>query len=124
MKNGLVPGVTHEETYVTTLDMRAKQLATDVLSSPAMIGLMERTCVDLLAPYLNENEQTVGFHVDVKHFAATRIGQSVTVTVGLIEFKDKKFRFSVSASNDHGVKIGAGSHRRALIDVKEFAGNR
>jgi fluoroacetyl-CoA thioesterase len=121
MKNGLVPGRTHTETYLTTLEMRAKQLVSDVFSTPAMIGLMEYTCVLLVAPYLDENEQTVGIHVDVRHMAPTKIGQSVTVTAELLEVKDSKLRFALSAVNDQGVKIGEGTHRRALIDTKNFA---
>jgi fluoroacetyl-CoA thioesterase len=122
MKDGLVPGLTHTQTYVTTLEMRAKQLVSDIFSTPAMIGLMEYTCVLLVAPYLDENEQTVGIHVDVRHMAPTKIGQSVTVTAELLEVKDNKLRFALSAVNDQGVKIGEGTHRRALIDTKQFAG--
>ncbi|HVH92352.1 MAG TPA: thioesterase family protein [Candidatus Acidoferrum sp.] len=121
MKNGLVPGRTHTETYLTTLEMRAKQLVSDVFSTPAMIGLMEYTCVLLVAPYLDENEQTVGIHVDVRHMAPTKIGQSVTVTAELLEAKDNKLRFALSAVNDQGVKIGEGTHRRALINTNSFA---
>jgi fluoroacetyl-CoA thioesterase len=122
MKDGLVPGLTHTQTYVTTLEMRAKQLVSDIFSTPAMIGLMEYTCVLVVAPYLDENEQTVGIHVDVRHMAPTKIGQSVTVTAELLEVKDNKLRFALSAVNDQGVKIGEGTHRRALIDTKQFAG--
>jgi len=122
MKDGMVPGLTHTQTYVTTLEMRAKQLASDIFSTPAMIGLMEYTCVLSVAPYLDENEQTVGIHVDVRHMAPTKIGQSVTVTAELLEVKDNKLRFALSAVNDQGVKIGDGTHRRALIDTKSFAG--
>ena len=121
MKNGLVPGLTHTQTYVTTLEMRAKQLASDIFSTPAMIGLMEYTCVLLVAPYLDENEQTVGIHVDVRHMAPTKIGQSVTVTAELLEAKENKLRFALSAVNDQGVKIGEGTHRRALINTNNFA---
>ena len=121
MKNGLVPGRTHTETYLTTLEMRAKQLVSDVFSTPAMIGLMEYTCVLLVAPYLDENEQTVGIHVDVRLMAPTKIGQSVTVTAELLEVKDNKLRFALSAVNDQGVKIGEGTHRRALINTNSFA---
>jgi fluoroacetyl-CoA thioesterase len=121
MKDGLVPGLVHRQTYRTTLEMRAKQLAPDVFSTPAMIGLMEYTCVLLVAAYLDENEQTVGIHVDVRHMAPTKIGQSVTVTTELLEVKDNKLRFALSAVNDQGVKIGEGTHRRALIDIKQFA---
>lgn len=121
MKNGLVPGRTHTETYLTTQEMRAKQLVSDVFSTPAMIGLMEYTCVLLVAPYLDENEQTVGIHVDVRHMAPTKIGQSVTMTAELLEVKDNKLRFALSAVNDQGVKIGEGTHRRALINTNSFA---
>ena len=88
-----------------------------------MIGLMEYTCVLLVAPYLSENEQTVGIHVDVRHMAPTKIGQRVTVTSELLEVKDNKLRFALSAVNDQGMKIGEGTHRRALIDTKQFAGS-
>jgi fluoroacetyl-CoA thioesterase len=121
MKDGMVPGLTHTQTYVTTLEMRAKQLAADIFSTPAMIGLMEYTCVLLVAPYLDENEQTVGIHVDVRHMAPTKIGLSVTVTAELLEVKDSKLRFALSAVNDQGVKIGEGTHRRALINTNSFA---
>jgi fluoroacetyl-CoA thioesterase len=124
MKDELAPGLTYKQTYVTTLEMRAKQLAADVFSTPAMIGLMEGTCVRLLAPYLDENEQTVGIHVDVRHLAPTKIGQSVTVTAELIELKGNKLRFSVSAFNDAGVKIGDGTHRRAVIKITSLASDR
>jgi fluoroacetyl-CoA thioesterase len=82
---------------------------------------MERTCVDLTEPYLDENEQTVGIHVDVRHLAPTRIGQGVTVTAELLEVKDNKLRYAVSATNDQGVKIGEGTHRRAVINTERFA---
>ena len=121
MKNGLVPGRSHTETYLTTLEMRAKQLVSDVFSTPAMIGLMEYTCVLLVAPYLDESEQTVGIHVDVRHMAPTKIGQSVTVTAEVLEVKDNKLRFALSAVNDQGVRIGEGTHRRALINTNSFA---
>jgi fluoroacetyl-CoA thioesterase len=121
MKDGLVPGLTQTRTYVTTIEMRAKQLASDIFSTPAMIGLMEYTCVLLVGPYLDENEQTVGMHVNVRHMAPTKIGQSVTVTAELLEVKDNKLRFAVSAVNDQSAKIGEGTHRRALINTRKFA---
>jgi fluoroacetyl-CoA thioesterase len=120
MRVDLAPGITRRQSYETTLEMRARQLEADVLSTPAMIGLMERTCVELTEPYLDENEQTVGIHVDVYHLAPTKIGQSVTITAELLEVKDNKIRYSVSATNDKGVKIGAGNHRRAVINTKRF----
>jgi fluoroacetyl-CoA thioesterase len=120
MNHELAPGIARTQSYVTTLEMRARQLKADVFSTPAMIGLMERTCVDLTEPYLDDDEQTVGIHVDVRHLAPTKIGQSVVVTAELLEVKNNKLGYAVSASNDEGVKIGEGTHRRAVINTKRF----
>src|SRR5215510_1703366 len=122
MKNNLQPGITRTQSYLTTIDMRARQLEADVFSTPAMIGLMELTCVELTKPYLDPDEQTVGIHVDVRHMAPTKIGQTVSVTAELLEVKDTKLRYSVSAINDQGIKIGEGNHRRAVIQTKQFGG--
>ena len=122
MKDGLVRGLKYSQTYVTTLAMRAQQLIADIFSTPSMISLMEQTSVKLTEPYLDENEQSVGIHVDVRHMAATRIGQSVTITAEILEVKDGKIRYAVTATNDQGIKIGEGRHRRAVINEKKFAG--
>jgi fluoroacetyl-CoA thioesterase len=120
MKSGLKPGLTHTQTYETTAPMRAPQLTADVFSTPAMIGLMEGTCVRLTAPYLEEGENSVGMHVDVFHLAPTKIGQSVTMTAEILEIDGNKIRYALSATNDAGVKIGEGKHRRAVLRTKKF----
>ncbi len=123
MKDGLAAGLIHKRDFTVTAEMGVKHFGAgvpQVLSSPSMIGLMERTCVEILTPYMDESEQSVGFHVDVKHLAPTRIGQSITITATLLEVKEKKFRFAVEAINNQGVKIGAGTHRRAVINIKQF----
>jgi fluoroacetyl-CoA thioesterase len=122
MKDNLRPGLTRTQTYVTTIDMRARQLQADVFSTPSMISLMERTCTDLTEPYLDEDEQTVGTHVEVDHLAPTKIGQSVTMDAEIIEVKGNKIKYFVSASNDDGVKIGEGMQWRAVINTSRFAG--
>ena len=122
MKDNLRPGLTRTQTYVTTIDMRARQLKADVFSTPSMISLMERTCTDLTEPYLDADEQTVGIHIDVRHLASTRIGQSVTMSAEIIEVKGKRIRYAVTARNDDGVTIGDGTQWRAVVDTRRFAG--
>jgi len=58
-------------------------------------------------------------HVDVHHLAPTKIGQSVTISAEVIEISGNKIRYAVSAVNDAGVKIGEGTHRRAVIRPKK-----
>ena len=121
MKDSLRPGLTRTASYQTTIDMRARQLKADVFSTPAMIGLMERTCTELTEPFLDKNEQTVGIHIDVRHLASTRIGQDVTINAEITEVKGRKIRYAVDAYNDAGVKIGAGTQWRAVVDTQRFA---
>jgi len=120
MRNDIKPGLKHSQTYETTERMRAPQLTdANVFSTPSMIGLMEGTCVRLAAPYLDDGENSVGMHVDVHHLAPTKIGQSVTVTAEVLEIAGNKIRYAVSVVNDAGVKIGEGTHQRAVIRPKK-----
>lgn len=121
MKESLLPGLKRSATYQTTIDMRARQLKADVFSTPSMISLMERTCTELTEPLLDDCEQTVGIHIDVRHLASTRIGQSVTMNAEIIEVKGRKIRYAVDAFNDNGVKIGEGTQWRAVVDSRQFA---
>lgn len=89
-----------------------------VLSTPSMIGLMERAGIQAVQPYLPEGHTTVGFEVNVKHFGATPKGQKVTVTAELTKIDGRKLEFVVEA-RDEEKKVGAGTHRRAIIQVKK-----
>ena len=123
MKAGLTTGQTYEKAWTTTPEMGIRHLGPrvrPVLSTPAMIGLMEATSVEFLSPYMESGEQTVGFHVDVKHLAPTPIGQTVTFKMTVREVRDRRFTLGVEASNEQGGKIGEGTHRRALINIAQF----
>ena len=50
-----------------------------VFATGFMVGLMEWTCLKVLAPHLDEGEGSLGVHIDVSHIAATVPGQTVTV---------------------------------------------
>lgn len=125
MKDSLKVGMTHEKTITTTPGMGIVHLGPDapqMYSTPAMIQLMEGTCVEFLTPHMDAGEQTVGFHVDVKHVAPTRIGQQVTGKVALDEINGRRLLFTVEAFNADGTKIGEGTHQRAVVDISSFAG--
>ncbi len=123
MKATLQPGMSFEQTITTTPEMGITHLGPDaprMFSTPAMIQLMEGTCVQFLTPYMDAGEQTVGFHVDVKHLAPTRIGQRVRAKVTLNEIKGRRLLFTVEAFNEDGTKIGDGIHERAVVQIERF----
>ncbi len=125
MNPDLKPGVSEEQTITTTPDMGISHLGPSVppmYSTPSMIALIEAACVTLMTRYVDEGEQSVGFHIDVRHLAPTTIGQQVTAKVTVREVNKRRYTFNVECTNEEGVKIGEGIHERAVIDIARFAG--
>ena len=124
MKPELKPGITAKQTIQTTPDMGIIHLGPDapsMYSTPAMVSLIEATCVRLMSRYVDEGEQSVGFHIDVRHLAPTPIGKSVTAKVELQTVEGRRYKFAVECWNEDGTKIGDGIHERAVIDISRFA---
>lgn len=91
----------------------------EVFATAYMTGLMEWACVELIRPYYEDGEQSLGVHVDFSHLAPTLPGQVVTVTAKLVENDGKFLWFNVVAHDGVDV-IGEGRHRRALIRDEKF----
>jgi len=90
-------------------------LETGVLSTPGMIGMMERNCALLVQEFLPEGSATVGFEVNVKHVAGTGEGAECTVWGRLDDVIDeRKFRFSVEVREGDRT-LGVGTHERRAI---------
>jgi fluoroacetyl-CoA thioesterase len=117
----LVPGLKAE--IVTTVDDKlvVRHMGGEgVLSTPSMIGLMERAGIEAVQAHLPEGHTTVGFEVNVKHFGATPKGKKITARAELLEIDGRKLRFKVEAHDDEK-KVGEGTHRRAIIAVQRKA---
>ena len=90
-----------------------------VFSTPRMIGLMENAALNCAQLGLEDGYSTVGTFLDVKHIAATPMGQKVTATAELVEIIGKKLTFKVEAY-DAVEKIGEGIHGRYIIEAEKF----
>lgn len=111
------PGASAEIVTVVDDSLVVKHMGGDgVFSTPSMIGLMERAGIQAVQPLLPEGHTTVGFEVNVKHFAATPKGKTVTVRAELLEVDGRKLRFKVEA-HDEDKKVGEGTHRRAIVPI-------
>ena len=91
-----------------------------VLSTPHMIGYMERTCRDAVLPLLEAGHDTVGTQVNISHLAAAPLGASVTFTAEVIAVSGRRVQFRVEA-RDETETIGEGTHERSIINVAKFA---
>ena len=93
-------------------------LGFEVLSTPAMIAMMERTSAMLVYPRLQTGQATVGFEVCVKHVGVASKGARCTTRARLDEIVDgRKLRFAVEVVADDGRTIGVGTHERRVISA-------
>jgi predicted thioesterase len=68
---------------------------------------------------LPAGHQSLGIHLDVRHFAATPIGMRVHATAELVGVDGRTLTFRVEARDDKE-PIGDGSHQRVVVNVARF----
>lgn len=121
MKDSLLPGIELTQEVLITPEMGVSHLGPGpgVLSTPAMIGLMEQTSLKSVMPHLDPNEQTVGTMVHIWHRAAVKIGEKVKVHAKLIERDRRKLLFELKVTAGE-TAIGDGTHERFVIDLNKF----
>ena len=90
-----------------------------VFATGYMVVLMEWTCMQLLAPHLDEGEGSLGVKVDISHLAATPPGLTVTVECECIVVKGQNVSFKVRAHDGFDL-IGEGRHERYVVDWDKF----
>jgi predicted thioesterase len=91
----------------------------EVFATPAMVGLMEKTCLNSVLAFLPEGFGTVGVKLDISHSRATPVGGTVTCTSLLAEVDRRRLVFEVLAEDEKG-EIGRGRHERFIIDTAKF----
>ena len=121
----LEPGIERSDEFVVEgplLTDVGGTIGASVLSTPGMIGMMERTAAMLAFENLPEGRATVGFEVCVKHVAAAAEGATCCATARLREVADgRKLRFDVEVREGDRT-IGVGTHERRAIDVGSVTG--
>src|SRR3989442_10055924 len=87
-----------------------------VLATPVMINVIEAAALAAIEHLLPPGHQSLGIHLDVRHFAATPIGMCVRATSALIGIDGRTLTFQVEA-HDEKEPIGEGSHERVVVNV-------
>ena len=93
--------------------------ALEVFSTPSMIALMEKASRELVQPYLEEGQSTVGTRLEVSHVAASPIGAHIPADSTLVAIDRRMLTFEVKAYAD-GELIGEGRHQRCIIYAERF----
>jgi len=90
-----------------------------VLSTPAMIGMMEIAAAQAVQAELPAGAITVGTRIEVDNLKAVPEGTSVRATGRLVEYKGRFMIFEVEASAGEHV-IGRGRVYRAIVEPAKF----
>src|SRR5262249_7305317 len=127
--NGLMalePGIERTDEFVVEgrlLTDVGGTIGASVLSTPGMIGMIERNAAILSLEHLADGVATVGFEVCVKHVAAAAEGQTCMAHAKLREVVDgRKLRFDVEVKEGDRT-IGVGTHERRVIAIGSVTGD-
>lgn len=118
----LKPGLTGTSGIVVSARDTAPHVGSGkigVLATPIMVNLMEAAALQAVERFMPQGFQTVGTHLDVKHFAATPIGLRVSAHAELVKVEGRTLTFRIHA-DDEREKIGEGVHERLIINVERF----
>jgi predicted thioesterase len=90
-----------------------------VLATPVMINVIEAAALAAVEHLLPAGHQSLGIHLDVRHFAATPVGMRIWATSELIGVEGRTLSFRVEA-RDEKEPIGDGWHKRVVVNVARF----
>jgi len=90
-----------------------------VLATPVMINLIEAAALAAVEHLLPPGQQSLGTHLDVRHYAATPVGMRVSAEAELIKIDGRLLTFRVSAADAVEV-IGEGTHERVVVTLERF----
>lgn len=91
----------------------------DVLSTPTMILLMEMAAAEAVSGALARGLVTVGTGVNVRHKAATPLGDTVTAAAEVTAVDGRRLTFAVEVRDSERV-VGTGTHVRMVVDLQRF----
>jgi predicted thioesterase len=90
-----------------------------VVSTPHLVGFLERTARETIAACLDDDERSVGIELDIRHLAPTPVGQTIHCRAQVIAVEDRKVTFQIEARDAQEV-IVRGLHKRAVIRTESF----
>ena len=90
-----------------------------VLSTPAMIGMMEFAAAQAVQPELPSGAITVGTRIEVDHQKAVTEGATVRAAARLVGYQGRFLVFEVEARSGDLV-LGRGKVYRAVIEPQTF----
>jgi predicted thioesterase len=123
MKSTLKIGDQAEARFVVdsshVIDFADEQMPA-VLSTPCLVGFLERAARNVLAPLLEPEESSVGVQIEVQHTAPTPPGHEVVCRARVIHVEGRIITFQIEAF-DALERVARGLHKRSVLNKERFA---
>ncbi|MEA2623419.1 MAG: hypothetical protein QOH61_2329 [Chloroflexota bacterium] len=91
----------------------------EVLATPALVGLFERAAMAAIDGTAEPGWRSVGTSIEMRHLAATPIGETVTLTATVTAADGRALTFAIEA-RDQVALIGDGTHSRFVVNDERF----
>ena len=108
--------------YSVTEQQTAKHVGSgdlDVLATPSLVAMFENCAKELLADGLQPEQTSVGFTMELKHLAPSRVGATITVTAEICAQHKNRVEFQLTAT-DGTRKVGEAQHQRVIVNAAHF----
>jgi fluoroacetyl-CoA thioesterase len=127
------PGLSHERDLTVTREHTARSLGSgdvEALGTPALLALVEATCVGAIADALDPTETTVGTWAEVEHLRPSPVGTTVHARATLVGHHGTRLEFAVTVeqpgreTDDEGAPLAETvarvRHRRTRVERARF----
>jgi len=114
--------MTAETSFVVTREMTIGHFVAGmplVYATPIMVLHMEMAAGTAIASVLPDGFVSVGMDISVRHLAATAIGRRVRAIAQVTGMDARSVFFRIEAWNNER-RIGEGTHRRGVVNLREF----
>lgn len=121
----LTAGAVLRQSFDVTADDTAAAIGNtgvEVISTMAMVRLVETACYGVIASHYEDGDATVGTRVALDHLAPAYPGRPVDILATLTDIKGRKLTFEVEVEQD-GRRIMTGEHVRAAVRLDSFLGS-
>ena len=92
----------------------------DVIATTSLILYIETACDQLVVPYYEPGDATVGTRVEVDHLAPARVGTPVHVTAKLEQVRARRLIFANEIHQGETLVMG-GFHHRNVVSMDDFS---
>lgn len=119
----LQQGKTFTHTFVVSPQMSAIQVGSglvDVLATPAMIAQIEKFASEDIATFLQPNEVTVGYEINVKHLLPSKIGATIKCVITITQIVKNRICLTAEVI-DNDKTVATATHTRVIVDKQRFS---